>query len=141
MIYVDTSVWIALQLREVKTEVVQAWFMAHGVKGLACSDWVRTEYASALSIKRRRGDMDDICLTRAHQTFSKICTSELTWLNIEKQDFVDAANLCANPAYKMRAGDALHLAVAMRCRCTELLSLDTVLNDNAKRLGMNTITL
>lgn len=141
MIYVDTSVWIALQLREAKTDAVQAWFVEHGMSGLACSEWVKTEYASALSIKRRRGDIDEDHFTRAHQTFRKIWVSGLTWLTVETPDFTEAANLCANPVHKMRAGDALHLAVALRYQCTEFLSLDIVLNDNAKRLGMGRITL
>ena len=128
MIYVDTSVWIALQLREAKTDAVQAWFVEHGMSGLACSEWVKTEYASALSIKRRRGDIDEDHFTRAHQTFRKIWVSGLTWLTVETPDFTEAANLCANP-------------VALRYQCTEFLSLDIVLNDNAKRLGMGRITL
>lgn len=141
MIYVDTSAWIALQLREPKTELVQAWVEAHGMAGLACAEWVKTEYASALSIKRRRGDIDDDHFERAHRAFGKICVAGPAWLSVEKQDFFEAARLCADPATKMRAGDALHLAVAMRCQCTEFLSLDIVLNDNAQRLGLGAITL
>lgn len=141
MIYVDTSVWIALQLREAKTEAVQAWVEAHGMAGLGCSQWVKTEYASALSIKRRRGDINDDHFERAHSAFGKICAAGPTWLAVETQDFVEAARLCADPATNMRAGDALHLAVAMRCQCTDFLSLDQVLNDNAERLGLGAITL
>ena len=141
MIYVDTSAWIALQLREPKTGAVQAWVEVHGMAGLACAEWVKTEYASALSIKRRRGDINDDHFERAHRTFGKICVAGPTWLAVETQDFFEAARLCADPANKMRAGDALHLAVAMRCQCTEFLSLDRVLNDNAERLGLGAITL
>lgn len=141
MIYVDTSLWVALHVREAKTEAVQAWVEARGMAGLGCAHWVKTEYACALSIKRRRGDMDDALFERAHRSFAKICVAGPTWLAVETQDFFEAARLCADPAVKMRAGDALHLAVAMRCQCTEFLSLDLVLNDNAKRLGLGTITL
>ncbi len=141
MIYVDTSAWIALQLRESKTEAVQAWVERNGMAGLVCSEWVKTEYASALSIKRRRGDIDDGHFERAHRAFGKICVAGPTWLAVETQDFFEAARLCADPSTKMRAGDALHLAVAVRCQCEEFLSLDAVLNDNAKRLGLGTITL
>ena len=141
MVYVDTSVWVALQLREAKTEVVQAWVEASGMTRLACAEWVKTEYASALSIKRRRGDIDDATFTRAHRTFGQLCVAGPHWLPVEPQDFFEAARLCADPATKIRAGDALHLAVAMRCQCEEFLSLDAVLNDNAQKSGLRTISL
>jgi hypothetical protein len=60
---------------------------------------------------------------------------------VERQDFSEAARLCGDPATKMRAGDALHLAVALRCQCEGFLSLDAVLNDNAQRHGLRTISL
>jgi uncharacterized protein len=141
LIYVDTSVWVALQLREAKTEAVQAWIEARGMAELACSEWVKTEYASALSIKRRRGDIDDDHFARAHHAFAKICVAGPRWLSVETQDFFEAARLCADPVSKMRAGDALHLAVAMRCQCTDFVSLDAVLNQNAQDSGLSTITL
>ena len=141
MIYVDTSAWVALQTHEAQTQAVQAWIEAHGMAGLACAEWVKTEFASALSIKRRRGAIDDDHFERAQSAFEKICLAGPTWLSVETQDFYEAARLCADPATKMRAGDALHLAVAMRCQCTEFLSLDIVLNDNAQRLGLDAITL
>lgn len=141
MIYVDTSVWVALQQREAKTEAVQAWVEARGMTRLACSGWVKTEYASALSIKRRRGDIDDDTLARAHRTFSQLCVAGPRWLSVEAQDFVEAARLCADFATRIRAGDALHLAVAIRCQCEEFFSLDAVLNDNAQKSGFRTITL
>lgn len=141
MVYVDTSAWVALQLREAKTEAVQAWIEANGMTRLACAEWVKTEYASALSIKRRRGDIDDVTFTRAHRTFGQLCVAGPHWLSVEPQDFFEAARLCAEPATKLRAGDALHLAVAIRCQCEEFLSLDAVLNDNAQKSGLRTISL
>ncbi|MEY2953582.1 MAG: hypothetical protein RLZZ401_1669 [Pseudomonadota bacterium] len=141
LVYVDTSAWIAQQLRELKTEAVQAWVEAHGMAGLASAEWVKTEYACALSIKRRRGDIDDALLARAHRAFDTICMAGPAWLPVEKQDFAQAARLCTEPATRMRAGDALHLAVALRCQCDGFLSLDAVLNDNAQRHGLRTIPL
>lgn len=141
LIYVDTSVWVALQLHEAQTHAVQAWVEAHGMAGLGCSEWVKTEYASALSIKRRRGDITNDHFERAHGAFGKICVAGPRWFTVETQDFFEAARLCADPAHKMRAGDALHLAVALRCQCQAFFSLDNVLNDNAQRNGLRTITL
>jgi uncharacterized protein len=141
LVYVDTSAWVALQLREAKTEAVQAWVEANGMAQLACAEWVKTEYASALSIKCRRGDIDHDTFTRAHRTFGQLCVAGPRWLAVEPEDFFEAARFCADPATKIRAGDALHLAVAIRCQCKEFLSLDAVLNDNAQKSGLRTISL
>ncbi|MBK7006087.1 MAG: type II toxin-antitoxin system VapC family toxin [Burkholderiales bacterium] len=100
MIYVDTSAWIALQLHEAKTEAVQAWVEARGMTGLACAEWVKTEYASALSIKRRRGDIDDNHFERAHRAFGKICVAGPTWLSVETPDFFEARACVPTPPPK-----------------------------------------
>ena len=52
MIYVDTSVIVALLTVEPGTQDVTAWYA--GLRDTpACSDWLLTEFSSALSIKLR----------------------------------------------------------------------------------------
>ena len=139
MIYVDTSVWVAFFVNEIHTARVQAWMSAHEVMGLACADWVKTEYASALSIKSRRGELDRDRFTHAQLGFGEVSVGGLTWLDVEPPDFVSAASFCADPAAGLRASDALHLAVALRTHCEGLFSLDKLMNQNAGRLGMRVI--
>ncbi len=139
MIYVDTSVWVALYVNEVHTDRVQHWMASHEVNELASAEWVKTEYASALSVKKRRGDLDDDRFTRAHHGFAEICAGGPCWLEVQTADFLAAAGYCVAADSRLGAGDALHLAVAVRCRCKAVLSLDHVMNDCAPSLGLEVI--
>ena len=141
MIYVDTSAWIAHHTTETATAAVQSWFAQQVFSDLACSEWVKTEYASGLSLKMRRGELTDAQFSEAHQVFAELCVAGPVWMAVEKQDFFEAARLCVDFACGLRAGDALHLAVALRTRCRGFLSLDGVLNKNAARCGLHLIEL
>lgn len=139
MIYVDTSVWVAMHAREARSAEVQDWFGNQEPAALCCSEWVKTEYASALSIKHRRGDLNDIEFAGAHRAFARVCAAGPIWFDVERPDFLTAAGYCADPAAGLRAGDGLHLAVAVRTRCEALFSLDTLMNLTAKRLGLRVV--
>ncbi len=139
MIYVDTSAWVALHVNEEHTIRTQDWLEAQEVGDLACAQWVKTEYASALSLKRRRGDLSAEQFAQAHRAFAEICVAGPVWLDVLAEDFLAAAGLCVDPTTHLRAGDALHLAVALRGKCDSFLSFDTVLNENAQRFGLRVI--
>ena len=141
MIYVDTSAWVALHVNEAHTARVQEWLETQDVGELACAEWVKTEYASALSIKKRRGDLSAAHFTEAHHAFAQLCVAGPVWLDVQPEDFLAAAGLCVEPTTHLRAGDALHLAVAQRSKCEAFLSLDNLLNENAQRLGLRVIRL
>jgi len=54
MTYVDTSVIVALLTVEPSTKAVTAWFSGHD-ETLVSSDWLLTEFSSAIAIKIRTG--------------------------------------------------------------------------------------
>ena len=136
LIYVDTSVWIAQHTPEAHTQAINDWFDAADVDAMVCSDWVKTEYASGLAIKRRRGDIDEAAFDGAHRKFARLCEAGPHWIEVLRDDFLLAAKLCGDPAHSLRGGDALHLAVALRAGCKTLLSLDNLLNRNATACGL-----
>jgi predicted nucleic acid-binding protein len=57
MLYVDTSVLVALCTHEAKTADVLQWYAAC-TEELACAAWGVTEFASALGIKQRTPEFD-----------------------------------------------------------------------------------
>ena len=141
MIYIDTSVWIAQHTLEATTMAVQRWVDGQDIESFVCAHWVKTEYASALSIKRRTGALSEAHFALAHRRFADICVAGPDWVAVREEDFFEAARLCADPANALRAGDALHLAVALRVGCAGFFTLDDVLNRNAAAHGLQTFSL
>jgi uncharacterized protein len=138
--YIDTSVWVAMIAGELFAGKVKNKFEQMIAHELCLSDWVLTEFASALSLKRRRQELSDADMERNHQSLEGIAAT-LTNLSITSVDYIKAASLCRDHASKLRASDALHLAVALRHKCTLMFSLDDVLNAQAIRHGLRVVDL
>ena len=134
--YVDTSAWVASLCSEERSDAVGTWLGAQAPQTLTASEWVKTEINSALSIKCRRGELQAADLTVLHLSFDEFYVAGSRWALLESVDFLKASDLCKNYASGLRGGDALHLAVALRLKCSHFLSLDHVLSKNALALGM-----
>src|SRR5712671_4267925 len=57
MLYLDASPLVAVLTNEAETGRMQHWLGQQPVDDLAVSDWVATEFSSALSIKLRTGQI------------------------------------------------------------------------------------
>lgn len=130
MVYVDTSVLVALFTREEKSAAVSAWYGASGEE-LVTAVWCVTEFASALGIKRRTGQMDEEQAREAWRQFERLCAGDLRLLPLEPPAFHRAAALTLDAASGLRAGDALHLAAALEVGAKRLATLDEVQARNA----------
>jgi uncharacterized protein len=137
--YVDTSVWIALLGRERTSPSVVQWF-SKGVS-MHTSAWTGTELASALSVKARRGDILFESVQTMCEAYENLLVNDVGLLPCEQNDFKRAQNYCQQTTLGLRAGDALHLAIALRHACSHFFSLDKTLNRNAQTLGMGVIDL
>lgn len=140
-VYVDTSVLVALFGNEATAPTIHKWLAFNKDRNLCSASWCVTEFASAVSVKVRGGSFSELQAERAWQEFEEACNGDIELLSVQEQDFSTAASLCRVGLSAMRAGDALHLAVAMRHRCSLMLSLDRNLNLNAQANDLDVVNL
>jgi uncharacterized protein len=140
MLYLDTSLLVAALTNEAETERMQHWLGQQPVDDLAVSDWVATEFSSALSIKLRTGQIRIADRVEALVTFARLPTDSFTAIPVSRSDFRTAARLADQHAIGLRAGDALHLAICANHGAT-LCTLDRRLGDAGSALGIKTILL
>ena len=81
MLYVDTSVLVALCTHEVKTAAAGNWY-ANCTEELISAAWCVTEFASALGIKQRTGQMTADQAHAAWVQFERICANDLELLTV-----------------------------------------------------------
>jgi predicted nucleic acid-binding protein len=131
--YVDTSVLVALCVNEPKSEDVSRWYSKCKDK-LVSSVWCVTEFASALGIKQRTGQITTEQAQAVWQSFQRLCTNDLTLLTPDTNLFHKAAFLTLDAATGLRAGDALHLTSALQANVKRMATLDDVFARNAKQM-------
>jgi predicted nucleic acid-binding protein len=140
MLYLDTSLLIATLTNEVETERMQHWLGRQPEDNLAISDWVATEFSSALSIKLRTGQIRIVDRAEALSAFTRLVTDSFTAIPVSKLDFRTAARFADQHAIGLRAGDALHLAICANHGAT-LCTLDRRLGDTGSALGVEAMLL
>jgi predicted nucleic acid-binding protein len=140
MLYVDTSVLVALCTHEAKTADVLKWY-ADCTEELASAAWCVTEFASALGLKQRTGQLTQEQAQAAWMQFERVCANDLQLLPVETSTFHKAAVLTLEASAGLRAGDALHLACAMQAKAQGMVTFDGVLAKNAKRLKVKPMAI
>jgi len=139
-VYLDSSVLVALIANEPAAPAVKRWLADPEAASLCSADWCVPEVAGALSLKVRTGQLDEAQADAAWQAFGAACDGLLQLQPVQPADYATAAQMCRVPQAGLRAGDALHLAVALRCGCDALLAFDQNLNKNARANGLQLIT-
>lgn len=132
MVYVDTSVLVALLAHEPSSVAVARWYAATKVELVSASGSV-TEFASALGMKQRTGQMDATQARLAWERFGSLVAIDLRLLPVNPVNFHRAATLTLDPSSSLRAEDALHLACAMQAGEKNMATLDEVLARHALR--------
>lgn len=135
MVYVDTSVLVALHLNESSSAAVARWYGSCADE-LVSAMWCVTEFASALGIKQCTGQISEDEAQAVWQRFERLCANDLQLLPVEPVTFHRAAVLMLDATTGLRAGDSLHLAVAFEAKARSMATLDAVLANNAKRMKL-----
>jgi hypothetical protein len=138
MLYLDTSLLVAALTNEAETERMQHWLGRQREDELAISDWVTTEFSSALSIKLRTGQIGAAHRADALAMFTRLATDSFAVVPVSRLQFRTAARFVEQHALGLRAGDALHLAICGDHGAT-LCTLDRRLSDAASALGLKTM--
>lgn len=135
MIYCDTSLLVAALTPESTTPRVQQWLRAQQAGNLCASVWCETEFASALAIKVRQGalliEQRAGVLTRWHKTLARGLVS----IPVPEQAWDLATRFCDRYELRLRAADALHVAIAS-LGGHSLATLDLVMAEAAVAAGV-----
>jgi uncharacterized protein len=138
MVYLDTSAAVPLFVQEPASDSVAAWFAACA-EPMVAADWIVTEFASALSLKERRGDISAESAGLAWAEFEAFCGTGLRLVPVSRKSFEEAARMVREVASGLRSGDSLHLAVALEIGASSMATADANLDANARKKGLDII--
>ena len=139
MLYIDTCVLVAVLMPEAHSTTAAA-FLEQASAPLAISSWSITELHSALGLKVRTKALSASQAEAVLQGFERSLAPGLLELELEPQDFRNANACLRGWRSSLRAGDALHLAIASG-RGATLCSLDAPFVAAAQQLGLDALLL
>lgn len=134
MIYLDTSAVIALLTMDAFSDAAAARLSSNGLP-LAVSDFTTAEVFAVLAIKARRGDLGADQRDAAAARYDRFRVAEARCFPLHAEDARVAGQFVRQFDLKLRAPDALQLAICQRIGTT-LLSFDDDQCTAAAKLGI-----
>jgi uncharacterized protein len=134
MVYLDTSAIVPLFVHEATSDAVRKTIAGLPPEELAISEWTKTEFVSVIGVRVRTGGLERQVALEIVQALHDMARQSLSVLTPESSDFADAARYCERFKLGLRAGDALHLAIASNNGARLVYSLDRRMVQTARSL-------
>lgn len=135
-LYFDTSFLAPLILRESTSARIERYVRRLPAEALAISHWTRVEFSSLLAREVRMGGLAPDAARAADQAFEDVVAESFIVLLPDGNDYALAKQYVQTYATGLRAGDALHLAIAKNHGAETIYSLDRMLLKAGKVLGL-----
>lgn len=136
MLYFDTSFLAPLIIPEATSGKVAAFVRRLPAEEFTVSHWTRVEFSSLIAREVRMGGLDVQAAVRADARFEAMVDESFCVLLPNAADFGLAKRYLGRFETRLRAGDALHLAVANNHRASVIYSLDKTLLEAGKILEL-----
>jgi uncharacterized protein len=136
MLYFDTSFMVPLILPEASSRRIQRFVRRSRTTPLAISHWTRVEFSSLLARDVRMGLLVPSTASKADEEFEAIAAETFVVLLPTADDFDLCKQFLGRFDSGLRAGDALHLAVATNHRASGFYSLDRKLLKAGRKMGL-----
>lgn len=124
MVYLDTSFVAPLVIAESCSDAVEAFVLKVKPGELTTSMWTQVELSSMVSRKVRMGDLSESQAEVVRREFDRLLGESFEMLTPTAADFAAAVRFLEVPRTGLRAGDALHLAIAANRHAKRILTLD-----------------
>lgn len=124
MLYFDTSFLAPLVLPELTSDRIAAFVRRLPVEDLTVSHWTRVEFSSLIARDVRMSVLDAAAGARADARFEAMVDASFAVLLPNADDFGLAKRYLGKFNTGLRAGDALHLAIAANRQAAAIYSLD-----------------
>lgn len=136
MLYLDTSFVAPLVIAEDTSNAVEAFVLKLKPGELATSLWTQVELASLVARKVRMGEFSVTEAEAVCREFDRMLSESFELLVPSAADFAAAAKYLETPKAGLRAGDALHLAIAANHGVRKILTLDAGFIDAGRLLKL-----
>jgi uncharacterized protein len=124
VLYFDTSFLAPLVLPESTSDKIAAFVRRLPVEELTVSHWTRVEFSSLIARDVRMSVLDAAAGERADARFEAMVDASFAVLLPNADDFGLAKRYLGKFNTSLRAGDALHLAIAGNRQAAAIYSLD-----------------
>ena len=137
MLYFDTSFLTPLILEESTSVKIEAFLAKLPAGELYVSHWTRIEFASLIAREVRMGGLTESDALLAIGQFDQLVTDSFQVVVPSVVDYELAKGYIQHFATKLRAGDALHLAIANNTGAKTFYTLDEGLLNAAKLMKVH----